>query len=282
MPDQVKNLFYHPSYLEIQRHDQLRIFDNDPFRIVFSVDRQLATSLSRGLFGSVENFGTGTKEAFRDFMKSIPPQLHTKNILQLVLIHPPEFYKGFVPLTWLDEAGFSSAYEDINHHIELDSFQMHAMEKRKLEKLNQTGLVVRELGSDYLPEVYDFLKKCREEKSLELNVSFEKLEALFQLFPKRYSIFGAYLERQLVSAVITVQTTADVVYYYLPGTLERFKKESPMVGLIQHLVDHFKSKVNYLDLGVSSAKGKPQEGLISFKERMGGIKSLKKTYKIRL
>lgn len=277
-----KNLFYDPAYLEIQKHNQLRVFQDEKFRTAFSVTNGLATSLDRGLFGSVENFGSGNKAAFENFIKSITDQLRQQHVLQLALIHPPKIYAGFVPLDWLEDTGFRKQFVDINHHIELSNFQMHSMEKRKLEKLNQLGVVVSELDVGHLREVYDFLVTCRHEKKMELNISLEQLSSLFQAFPVRYSIFGAYLEGELVSVSVNVQTGKNVVYYYLPGTLEKYKSESPMVAIIEKLVDHFQFKVKYFDLGISSIQGKPQEGLIAFKEKMGGIRSDKCTYRINL
>ena len=271
MLDSSENLFYSSKYLEIQAHEEVRDFEDDRFQIFFSINEGVATSLPQSLFGSFECQSETTQAAFLVFVKATIDKLKGEAIHRIEVIHPPAFYAGFVPATWLDGAGFSEMYADINHHIVLTEFQMHRMEKRKLAKLNRSGLIIRKLLSDHLREVYDFLDRCRKEKGLELNISFEKLTLLFQAFPDRYSIFCAYLADQLVSATITVQTT-----------LEKNKKESPMVGLMNYLVSHYKDKAKYIDLGISSRKGEPQEGLIAFKQRIGGMKSLKPTYEIIL
>ena len=278
MPAHFENLFYHPAYIEIQAHSKLRIFEDDHFRILFSIQNDEATSLPRGLFGSFELKQKSTQRQFSAFANDVIQKFNKEGVRKIVIFHPPDFYAGFVPADWLPAIGFSEKYAEINHHIELDNFQMHSMELRKLEKLKKGGLVIKKLTKDHLMEVYDFLTRCRKEKGLELNVSYEKLAKLFHAYPDRYSIFGAYLANQLISAVITVQIADDIVYYYLPGTSEAFKKESPMVGLIQYLVDHFKTDMKCLDLGVSSIEGKPQEGLIAFKERMGGVREEKKYF----
>ncbi|MCP4460187.1 MAG: GNAT family N-acetyltransferase [Cytophagales bacterium] len=278
----MENLFYTPTYLKIQAHEEVRVFKNEQFRVFFSINNGVATSLPRGLFGSFEILPEVTQADFSVFGRETIKELKNEAIYRIEVIHPSDIYEGFVTYDWLEDLGFSEIYSDTNHHIELSDFEIHEMEKRKLKKLSQAELVSKELMISQLPEVYDFLVKCRKEIGLKLNISLEKLTSLFQAFPDRYCIFGAHLEDQLVSAVITVQTAPEVVYYYLPGTAEKFKKESPMVGLVQHLVDHFKHEVRYLDLGVSSIEGRPQEGLISFKERMGGVKSLKKTFVVRV
>lgn len=278
MSDRTENLFYHPSYLDSQKHDEVRLFEDDCFRVFFSIEDVKATSLSRGLFGSFEQKQTCNQKQFSAFANDVILKLGEEDIQKVEVVHPPEFYKGFVMADWLSETGFSEMYADTNHHIELANFRMHQMELRKLEKLRRGKLEVRVLSNNQLSYVYNFLAQCRNEKGLELNISFEKLEELLGSFPERYSMFGAFLRDELMSAVIMVQVNEEVVYYYLPATLEAFRKESPMVGLIDYVVDYFKSKVKYIDLGISSEQGKPQTGLIAFKDRMGGIMNSKRSF----
>ena len=277
-----ENLFYDPEYIKTQGHEELRVFDDGQFKIVFSIENGVVRSLSRGLFGSIGIKSRAGHSEFLDFFKDVVESLRKEVISKMEVIHPPNLYQGFVSEDWLEQIGFREKYCEINHHIELSNFEMHPMERRKLDKLNSLGFTVSELEQGQLSQAYDFLARCRKEKDLELNISLEKLSQLFLLFPDRYTIFGGYLAGQLISAVITVRITKEVVYYYLPGTSEVFKKESPMVGLIQHLVDYFKRQTRHLDLGISSVQGKPQEGLIAFKERMGGMKTEKKVFSLNL
>ena len=277
-----KNLFYDPDYIKIQGHEELRIFDNGRFKIIFAIENGVARSLTRGLFGSIGTKSTTRYSGFFDFFNDVVESLRNEAISKMEVIHPPNFYQGFVSEDWVKQAGFNEKYTEINHHIEFSSFETHPMEKRKLDKLNNLGFTVSELEQGQLSQTYNFLAMCRKEKGLELNISLGRLSRLFIQFPDRYAIFGGYLADQMVCAVITVRITKEVVYYYLPGTIDFYKKESPMVGLIHHLVSNPEPSMKYLDLGISSVHGEPQEGLITFKERVGGVRLEKKVFSLNL
>ena len=281
MSNQFPNLFYDPAYMHIQGHENVRTFDEGGFRIVLVIEDGVAKSLPRGLFGSFKGRPEGTYEEFQGFVLQVIQSLKD-SVKKIEVMHPSNFYTGWVPDDWMKGVGFLEKYAEINHHIDLSNFHLHPMEQRKLDKLVSSDFKALELSKDHLKEAHGFLARCREEKGLALNISLERLNELFITFPNRYSIFGTYQNCEMTSAVITVRITEEVVYYYLPGTLEAYKKESPMVGLIYHSVTHYKDTAKYLDLGVSSVYGKPQEGLIAFKERMGGVLSEKKVLSLNL
>jgi hypothetical protein len=277
------SIFYDPAYLTIQGHKKLEVYETDDFKAVFALAKNLAISLPQGLFGSiVRKKRTVSFPAFEAFWREVHDGLAAHEINRAEIIHPPDIYGGYVPFAWLGEVGFSRMYADINHHIPLKDFHLHKMEEKKLKQLAKLKFKTEKLPATELKATYDFLNDCREEKGLKLNVSYDRLSALFEAFPDRYDIFMAYLDGAPASAVVTIEVASDVVYYFLPGTLESAKQHSPMVGLLAEIVKHFSKSHTYLDLGVSSVEGKPQEGLITFKERMGGVRSSKSRFYIKV
>lgn len=273
------SIFYHSEYLAIQGHKKLKVFETDDFKVAFALVKDLAVSLPQGLFGSIEKKKRAVNfPAFEAFWKEVHGALKEEKINRAEIIHPPEIYAGYVPFAWLGEVGFSRMYADINHHIALKDFQLHKMEEKKLKQLARLKFTTEKLPATELKATYDFLNDCREEKGLKLNVTYDRLVALFEAYPDRYDIFMCYLDGAPASAVVTIKVAPDVVYYFLPGTLESAKQHSPMVGLLAEIVKHFSKTHTYLDLGVSSIEGKPQAGLITFKERMGGIAATKPRY----
>lgn len=277
------SIFYDPDYLEIQNHKQLLMSENGDFQSAFAIKNSLAVSLPQGLFGSVVkknrrvNFGD-----FNTYWEETKQQLLDNKVKRVEMTHPSEIYQGYIPEAWLEEVGFSLMYEDINHHIELKKHQMHDMEVRKLKKITQMDYRFEPASTNSFGPIYDFLAKCRAEKGLVLNINKFRLGRLFMTFPDRYHLFAGYMGDELACATITLNSAPNVAYYFLPGTLEAYKKDSPMIALLHVIVDQFKGKYKYLDLGISSIKGKPQQGLIDFKERMGGIKTVKRRYFLRL
>ena len=277
------SIFYHPDYLRIQDHKNLKVFENDSFHVIFSIINDLAVSLPQGLFGGVVKKQRAIDfHSFEEFWKNVNDELAKEGVTRAELIQPPDIYQGFVQSQWLMEVGFSPMYEDITHHIKLREFTLHKMEEKKLDKLKTSNFSAKQLDKKELKKTYDFLESCREEKGLKLNVPFERLEALFKSFPDRYDIFMGYLNKKAACAVITLKVAPKIVYYFLPGTIKEAKSESPMVGLLDFMVEHYSSTHQYIDLGVSSIEGEPQVSLIAFKERMGGIPGMKRRFFIKV
>ena len=277
------SIFYHPDYLKIQDHKNLKVFENENFQLIFSITNELAVSLPQGLFGGVVKRQRAIDfHSFEVFWTHVHDELAKEGVTRAELIQPPDIYQGFVQSQWLMEVGFSPMYEDITHHIKLREFALHKMEEKKLAKLKASGFLAKQLDTEELKKTYDFLESCREEKGLKLNVPFDRLEALFNAFPDHYDIFMGYLNQKAACAVITLKVAPKIVYYFLPGTIKEAKSESPMVGLLDFMVEHYSKTYQYIDLGVSSIEGEPQVGLIAFKERMGGMPGMKRRFFIKV
>lgn len=268
--------------MDVQHHDQLVHCKSDDFQIYFTVNDSTATSLPMGLFGSVEKLNRKSGlEDFEKFWKEVIKELKNHEVSRVEIVHPPEIYKGFIPEAWLSEVGFSALHADINHHILLQDFSLHNMEEKKLAKLKDR-FSFEHCRKDKFGEIYDFIAECRQEKGIVINITKFKLGRLLMSFPDQYDLFCGYIDGEMASAVITLKTAKDVAYYFLPATPKKFKKDSPMVGLMMEIARHFKKEVKFLDLGISSIQGEPQQGLINFKERMGGVRADKKRWFMRV
>ena len=277
------SIFYEPKYLEIQNHSKEVIHETDDFYVVFSIKNFRAVSLPRGLFGSVvkKNRLAGFED-FQSFWNETIEKLQKLKVKTIELIHPIEIYKGYIKESWLGGVGFSIMYQDVNHHIPLRHHKLHQMEERKLKKILTKNYSFSQTNRNDFGKVYEFLAQCRAEKDLTLNINKFKLGRLFMTFPDRYDLFVGKLDGQMTCAAITLKSALNTAYYFLPGTLEAYKKDSPMVGLLHIIVDQLKGKYRYLDLGISSIEGNPQEGLITFKERMGGVRTTKARYYLKI
>lgn len=269
--------------MEIQNHGNLLDCDSEHFQVAFDIRDSTAISLPQGLFGSfMKKHRKVSFDDFETYWKETKARLIKKKVKRIELTHPPEIYPGYVQEAWLEEVGFSIMYEDINHHIVMRNHKMHEMENRKLRKIASSDYRFAPADRNSFGAVYDFLAKCRAEKGLVLNINKFKLGRLFMTFPDKYDLFAGYKGDEMACATITLKSAPNVAYYFLPGTLEAYKQDSPMVALLHVIVDQFKGDCKYLDLGISSVKGEPQGGLIAFKERMGGIRTVKKRFYNRL
>ena len=75
----------------------------------------------------------------------------------------------------------------------------------------------------------------------------------------------------MIAATVCVLVNEEVLYNFLPAHDENYKSLSPVVFLVQGIYNYaFAESLKFIDLGISSLQGKPQAGLIIFKERLGG------------
>ncbi|MEQ9007290.1 MAG: GNAT family N-acetyltransferase, partial [Ekhidna sp.] len=184
------------------------------------------------------------------------------------------------------KSGFSLSFRDVNQQIELTSDwedRIHKMQQRKLQSLKADGFQFRKMKENELETAYKFLTVCRQAQGLQINISLEQLQTQNENLPSKLECFCVFRDEKISALCIAVNVTSDIAYYYLPATSPMFRNQSPMVLLIAGMVDYYREKdFKYLDLGVSSIQGKPQETLMKFKERMGAEVSDKLTLELSL
>lgn len=227
---------------------------------------------------------TSTEANLHDFLGSVSEHLRSQNVTTVHLRHPTQIYDQFVDTSWLESAGLTKDFEDVSQHICLDDnweSSIHTMQRRKLISLEQEGFEFGLMTNEQLEVAHKFLQVCRAAQDLELNISYELLAKLAE--SNRYQIFCVKREEKISALCIAVEPTENIAYYYLPATSPMFRSQSPMVLLIAGMVAHYRSKgFKYLDLGASSYKGKPQETLRLFKNRMGASEGLITSWKMQL
>ena len=282
-------LFYQKSYATVQKYRKVLVFKViDGLRlavtIVFNIQEGRAKSLSKSPFGSFLLHRKTSTDTIKEFLVYIVDHLRRQGVKRVEIVHPPPIYEYF-PAEEVFRF-FHVCFEDLNQHIDLaQDFEahLHPMQIRKLKAASKSGLDCREETPSELPAVHDFIAKSRRQNGLEINIALEKLTELFARFPDVYRIFSVFLKGARISTAITCQVTSNVAYYYLPATDEDHKSSSPMVPLMKHIATNYASQgVRILDLGIASVEGQKQEGLFTFKERMGAQVSLKRTYELQL
>lgn len=286
--EEVDCLFYQPGYLNTQKYENPVAFtfqDQDQLAgaLVFNCQNDIATSLNRSPFGSMwlkEKCNQSTFEAFIAFVRQA---LSEHDIHRMEVTIPSSIYSEFAPATFWMKVGFQLATQEVNQHLGVNaSFEqnLHHMEKRKLKKLQEGKLVfqMEPPTKEIIGECHAFIARCRKEQGLTINITIEKLLQLHASLPKKYSFFTARSGMELVAAVITCEVDQKHMYYFLPATDPLYRKDSPMVGLVNLIYQHCKQQgKQFLDLGISSINGQLQQGLYDFKHRLGAVESFKPT-----
>lgn len=275
-----KCLFFDPLYAKIQKLPDFQRFDNGHLSICFSLSNHHAVSMAKSPFGGFLTRGVDKQELLT-FYQKIEKSLKVKGCKKLSITQPQSIYPT-VPNEWLIDLGFKESIAEIAHHIPIagDLFpRLHSMQKRKLNAQKEISISISKEKPDQLEEIHDFLTTCRAHQGLQISVDFPTLKAQTEAFPERYHLFTARQNQHLMSAVIMCVATEHIVYYFLPGTLPKYKKLSPMVHLIAHIYQYYQERgFQYIDLGISSIQEAPQTSLITFKERMGGIRGIRETF----
>lgn len=285
IPSNIPLTYYQKEYFDSQDYSQFIAFSDDSFLIAFDIKDQSAISIPKSPFGSVLKQKKSPDNELL-FFEKVTQELTQRSVKNIIIHHPASIYETCVPAFFLEKFGFRELYLDLNHHILLDQnwdSSIHKMQERKLQSLRHDGFEFQRMDHNSFKTAHDFLTVCRKAQDLTLNISWEHLQKLITHLPNQYECFGVFRNGKISSLCICVNVTNDIAYYYLPATSPLFRNQSPMVLLIARMVDYYRKKgFKYLDMGISSIQGKPQESLKIFKERMGGIASTKPTFELAL
>ncbi len=283
IPTSIPVTYFKQEYLETQNHPVFRGYSSSDLFIPFYIEYENAISIPRSPFGSFYQ-KKEDKANLITFWKAVLDDMRDQGIKRVEIRNPTPIYSSFPQYSVLEDMGFAVLYKDLNQHINLTGeVYLHQMQKRKLKALKEQGFRFSKMDSDQLETAHKFLTVCREAQGLQINTSWEHLKKLATAMPGTYECFGVFREKKISALCITVKVTDKVAYYYLPGTSPMFRNQSPMVMLIDGMVDHYRDDgFEYFDLGVSSFEGRIQETLKVFKERIGAIETEKVTFALDL
>ncbi len=111
----------------------------------------------------------------------------------------------------------------------------------------------------------------------------EDFTRMFHDFPDRYSLFVVKDGETTIAAAVGVKVRTDLLYNFLPADHPEYLGYSPVVLLNKGMYEYCRTNgYKIYDLGIATSGGIRNEGLIRFKEHLGGILSHKYSYSIRL
>jgi hypothetical protein len=260
-------------------------------KIHFLLEGGVAWSPWRSLFGSFEFNHRLATGLLGGFAATVLDQLAAQDLQRVVITHPAGCY-GELKARKVHEVllglGFREALRAANHHIPVDgrplTAKMHGMELRRLKRCRQAGLAFGEEPADRAEEIYRFIAECRSEQGLKPSVDYELLQAYLRDFPQQYRLFAVRQGAELCAATVAIRVHKKVLYNFLPASPRRLRNLSPTVLLLEGLYGYAAVRgFEVLDLGISTTPdGRHQEGLIRFKEHMGGWPGWKRRYEIEL
>jgi len=266
------------DYARVQLYTNYFRYQTDSALFCFEIKKDYGISLPKSPVGGFCFFGENQRKIIQE-IQQLETELHKHDVNKLKVTTTPEYYPGHITKDVMLAAGFQEEVSEISHFISIENnkwtHRLHPMEKRILKK--RTDFTIS--PDQNLEEVHEFIAQCRIAQGLTISIELEIFLNLFETFPSAYKIFSARKHGKLISAVVTVAATDQIAYYFLPATDPAHKTGSPMVHLINYICEWYQQQgFKLLDLGISSEQGKPQTSLITFKERMGGIRTSRITY----
>lgn len=239
-----------------------------------------AISLPGSPFGSVEFSQNIEEESLFRFITFIKESLFKQQVTSIQIkecIPAYRHYGGALLLNILHQHHFMIQGVMPNHHIEVDVVpfekKIHRMESKRLRKCVKSGFIFRQEPLTRIPDFYQFIQTCREEKGWSLSMTLDEIKRAVTALPEHYRIFAVYDQDICVAACFAVLVREQILYVYAQATLQEYHKYSPVVLLLSELYNYCREQnIKILDLGTS-----PSESLQAFKYHVGGTASEKLT-----
>ncbi|MBX9850175.1 MAG: GNAT family N-acetyltransferase [Cytophagaceae bacterium] len=283
-------LFNNPEQIANQGAAESHLFhfiqgDTSKGRFIIFMDGQTAKSPLRAPFGSFEFDQTLSSDDVKSMIAAVDDYCIKRNIKNIRIVSYPFCYavsQSNLLTDALKNAGYEIIVTDLNFHLDTArNFEagLHTSEKRRLKKCIGQNFEFKVTETPEVSALYHLIKASRDNKGYPVTMTEEELGKIFKKFPDKYVAFSLYDKNKLIAASIGVKVTSEILYHFLPADHIAYKNYSPMVLLIKNIFEYcHQNGFKIFDLGIATAGGVPNEGLIRFKENIGSIRSLKFTF----
>ena len=267
-------LFYNPIFLDKKKRDGFKVvvldfFDKSVFLGRFVYDENSKMSLPESSFGGLCLTVKG-----KFYFKEILAEIETLGLCRIVF--SPNSY-DYCPD--IDRLKKYNKIEDVTVFLPLEGTyysNLERSERKRYKKCKKEGFHCKNLTLNDLPEVYAMILETKNRKGYPGTLPFHQLEEMFILFPKEYRAFGCFDGTMLIAVMVNIKISDSVFYNFYLGDKIDYRNYSPIVLLLEWVYDYAQLEGGrILDLGLSSDNGKLNEGLHSFKLKLGGVISKK-------
>lgn len=258
-------------------------------QISFEQDFNSRISIAHGTFGSAELNFKSSYSLISGFLKIVTDYLKERHVQSIIIRHYPDIYDPANSpniCSAFSHLGFRVKAVDINHHLPVQNNfftgLINKMEKRQLSKCMEMGLKFNQGDFKDAVKIYERISAFRKARRIPLTYSLQDFKNCLEKLPEHYSVFYVTdSSHEIIAATLLVRITDKIVYYFFPADTSDRKSLSPMLVLLDGIYSFaHEHDYQYIDLGISSVNGKPQPGLIQFKENIGGIPSARLTFEL--
>ena len=229
-----------------------------------------------------ENIYIGMIEQFLEYLKLY---LKNNNIQKACLSLPPAIYQESFNAKIVNlfiRLGFILELPEITNWIDLNNFKGQFSHRSSREHYNQA--VRNNLSFKYLSDInekraaFDLIKQNRARFNRPIHMDLADIINTGELWPVDFfSVTNS--EGIILSSGIFYQFPGNIAYAVFWGDNEEGRPLRAMDFLIYNLITYYKSAgFLYIDLGISTESGMPNEGLLRFKETHEATSSLRYSF----
>lgn len=180
-------------------------------------------------------------------------------------------------------SGFEMPVPEITSWIDLKKYPGDFTQRNSREYYRQAlrnALVFKKVDSEKeQKEVYELIRKNRERFGRPIFMSFGDVLNTIKLWPSDFFKVSA-LDDQILASAIIYRYHPDICYALFWGDNEPGRPLRAMDFLAWNLWSYYKNLgFSYLDLGISTESGLPNEGLLRFKESHDATSGLRFTFR---
>ena len=249
----------------------------------FEAATGLARSPAQAPFGAVQLAPGLGRAAVHLLLDAVEAELRGLGLARLALRGYPFAYDPAGAATLaevLRQRGYRVVLAEQNYHLDpARAFEAHLYpsERRRLHKCRRAGLFFEQEPAYLLPRAYEFIRQCRQERGQTLSLPLERVQALFQAFPREHFLFSVREPGgEWTALTVAIQVNEQVLYNFYPASPLCCNSLSPVVLLNEGLHAFARaSGMAVLDLGTSTLAGGPNTTLLRFKRHLGGVAGLR-------
>jgi hypothetical protein len=197
---------------------------------------------------------------------------------------PPELWLNHFQSDYIERLtanGFLLFMEEPSFLIEVKEEVLSLrMDRGNVKRLNKGIRLGVETSLDVTWEpLYQLLSENRAQKGVKLAMSEAEVNFMMQQFPTDCFWFSTRKDGEVIASAFVLQSLPgcwQVVYWgHRPGTEDL----SPVTSLANSIYEAARHRdILFLDLGTASLEGKPNQGLIRYKQNLGAVPSRKATF----
>lgn len=220
-----------------------------------------------------------------NFVNDLKSYIILQSLKGIEIILPPDIYHpsfNAKAINSLIRNGFHSMVPEITNWVNLHQFNGSFTKSNSREYYRQAvrnGLSF-DLASEEEEkmEIYDLIHENRAKFGRPIFMTFKDIMDTNNLWPVDFFKVNTS-DGTLVASAIFYRSHSDIGYAVFWGDNETGRPLRAMDYLIFYLWSHYKKMgYKYIDLGISTEKGVPNEGLLRFKETHESISSIRNKF----